>query len=728
MCPLLSVGKSEPRDKCALLSGGEDPGAVRVHALAQKGGRLEERDPEENPKFSSLWKSVSEEELRIPEAVRVSAPLQSSRDHHPREGPTTGQHVHPAPAPREALREAGSLDTRGTRNRTGCPHVAVPPSPLHLWATCSSRLEKEQFTNADEAGGEGEGAGPVSGPCNRGGQGERQSPTLSAGKRKAKKTEHSCHQAASLACSPVHALPVSRSDAELPGTARGSMVHTGNDAELPGTARGSMVHTGNGNHGFGAFACQRQRSTVIGTSGLTARFHSQSHPSESCGSRGPACPRWCGPQPKPQEHEVVCEQESKAEHGPATRNMRGACSSMAAQSQQAAPKCSFQGAPDPPADPLAASGNSLNVQWEQRQAYPVSNEELRGGRQSSTQVVQWVSFADGDIVPSQDLGPSTLGITHHNKQATENAKEGIPMAVVAVTSPGVLVLPGTSCASLAFPEKPHSALAAGAAIPREMHALEPGAHATALHGQGPRENTALLLAKADSPRKYNLLAGVGKTTLIQKASEALKSSGVPVDGFYTEEVRQGGRRIGFDVVTLSGPRGPLSRVGSEPPPGKRQCRVGQYVVDVTSFEQLALPVLRNNQSAPWLCLTVSHVAPHVVLLIMALLRSHPCSGAVLLSPCRDCELQRRELWWRVCVIDEVGKMELFSQPFTQAVRQMLSASGTTVLGTIPAPRGKPLAFVEEIRSRDDVRVFHVTKENRNHLLPDIVTCLQSGRK
>ncbi|XP_069340655.1 cancer-related nucleoside-triphosphatase isoform X2 [Eulemur rufifrons] len=87
--------------------------------------------------------------------------------------------------------------------------------------------------------------------------------------------------------------------------------------------------------------------------------------------------------------------------------------------------------------------------------------------------------------------------------------------------------------------------------------------------------------------------GVGKTTLIQKASEVLKSSGVPVDGFYTEEVRQGGRRIGFDVVTLSGTRGPLSRVGLDPPPGKRECRVGQYVVDVTSFEHLALPVLKT---------------------------------------------------------------------------------------------------------------------------------------
>ncbi|KAF6073545.1 nucleoside-triphosphatase, cancer-related [Phyllostomus discolor] len=160
--------------------------------------------------------------------------------------------------------------------------------------------------------------------------------------------------------------------------------------------------------------------------------------------------------------------------------------------------------------------------------------------------------------------------------------------------------------------------------------------------------------------------GIGKTTLIQKASEVLKSSGVPVDGFYTEEVRQGGRRVGFDVVTLSGLRGPLSRVGSEPPPGRRECRVGQYVVDLPAFEQLALPVLRNVGSGG--------------------------------GP--GC---------RVCVIDEVGKMELFSQPFIQAVRQTLSAPGTVVLGTIPVPKGKPLALVEEIRSRADVRVFsHLT--------------------
>ncbi|XP_019382998.1 PREDICTED: cancer-related nucleoside-triphosphatase [Gavialis gangeticus] len=179
--------------------------------------------------------------------------------------------------------------------------------------------------------------------------------------------------------------------------------------------------------------------------------------------------------------------------------------------------------------------------------------------------------------------------------------------------------------------------------------------------------------------------GVGKTTLIQKATQALKSSGIPIDGFYTEEVRQDGRRTGFDVVTLSGGRGTLSKVGSDSTIARREYRVGQYVVDLVSFEQLVLPVLRNVNLD---------------------------SGTGK----------------KVCVIDEIGKMELFSQSFIQAVRQTLVGSGTVILGTIPIPKGKPLGLVEEIRSRKDVKVFSVTKENRDRLLEDIVTTVQNCRK
>ncbi|KAJ1108689.1 hypothetical protein NDU88_006060, partial [Pleurodeles waltl] len=60
-------------------------------------------------------------------------------------------------------------------------------------------------------------------------------------------------------------------------------------------------------------------------------------------------------------------------------------------------------------------------------AYYVSNDELRGiNREAAAQVIQWVSFADSEIVPpaSTWLFP-TFGIMQYNKQATEHAKEEV---------------------------------------------------------------------------------------------------------------------------------------------------------------------------------------------------------------------------------------------------------------------------------------------------------------
>ncbi|KAK1791370.1 hypothetical protein P4O66_013383, partial [Electrophorus voltai] len=151
---------------------------------------------------------------------------------------------------------------------------------------------------------------------------------------------------------------------------------------------------------------------------------------------------------------------------------------------------------------------------------------------------------------------------------------------------------------------------------------------------------------------------VGKTTLVQKVCEVMVSGGVSLNGFYTEEVRESGRRVGFDVVTVTGERGPLSRVGNEGSVGKREYKVSQYVVDLSSFENLALPLFQNMGEGSR----------------------------------------------RVFVIDEIGKMELFSQTFIQAVRQALDSSDC-ILGTIPTPKGKPLGLVEEIRARKDVKVF-----------------------
>jgi len=54
--------------------------------------------------------------------------------------------------------------------------------------------------------------------------------------------------------------------------------------------------------------------------------------------------------------------------------------------------------------------------------------------------------------------------------------------------------------------------------------------------------------------------GVGKTTLVRKVCKLLRDTGIPSKGFFTEEVRNGRRRIGFDVVTLDGKRGALARL------------------------------------------------------------------------------------------------------------------------------------------------------------------------
>lgn len=68
---------------------------------------------------------------------------------------------------------------------------------------------------------------------------------------------------------------------------------------------------------------------------------------------------------------------------------------------------------------------------------------------------------------------------------------------------------------------------------------------------------------------------------------------------------------------------------------------------------------------------------------------------------------------KVFAIDEIGKMELFSQSFIRAVRQTLDGSSCTILGTIPIPKGKPLGLVEEVRSRRDVKVFTVSAKTSN---------------
>lgn len=74
------------------------------------------------------------------------------------------------------------------------------------------------------------------------------------------------------------------------------------------------------------------------------------------------------------------------------------------------------------------------------------------------------------------------------------------------------------------------------------------------------------------------LPGVGKTTLVRKLAARLGPLR-PV-GFFTEEVREGGVRKGFEWVGFDGRRGTLAHVRFS-----SRYRVGKYRVNVDGFER-----------------------------------------------------------------------------------------------------------------------------------------------
>ena len=91
--------------------------------------------------------------------------------------------------------------------------------------------------------------------------------------------------------------------------------------------------------------------------------------------------------------------------------------------------------------------------------------------------------------------------------------------------------------------------------------------------------------------------GVGKTTLVKKVAEKLKSSEnsqMVLQGFFTEEVRDGnGVRSGFDVISINDStlRKPLASCNV--PPAIKGPKVGKYTVMVPEFESVALKCLEN---------------------------------------------------------------------------------------------------------------------------------------
>ena len=159
--------------------------------------------------------------------------------------------------------------------------------------------------------------------------------------------------------------------------------------------------------------------------------------------------------------------------------------------------------------------------------------------------------------------------------------------------------------------------------------------------------------------------GIGKTTLILKV---LERCGLDAGGFYTKELRERGKRVGFGITSLSGEQSILAHRNF-----KGRYRVGRYGVDLDALEDVGVKSIEEA-------------------------------------------IEGREL----IVVDEIGKMELFSKRFAGAVTRAVE-SGKHLLATV-MKRHHP--FADALKARNDVRVIEVTYENRDGLVGDIASLIK----
>lgn len=152
--------------------------------------------------------------------------------------------------------------------------------------------------------------------------------------------------------------------------------------------------------------------------------------------------------------------------------------------------------------------------------------------------------------------------------------------------------------------------------------------------------------------------GIGKTTVIRRVMEVLEAEGFRAGGIYCPEVRDGGKRLGFEVIdVLTGDRGILSHVLQPTGP-----RIGKYRVNLEALSRIGVHALE----------TAVENADYIV-------------------------------------IDEVGPMELQGRSFQLAVMRALESS-KPVIGILHWKLRHPI--IDRIKARKDVKIYPLTRENR----------------
>ena len=155
--------------------------------------------------------------------------------------------------------------------------------------------------------------------------------------------------------------------------------------------------------------------------------------------------------------------------------------------------------------------------------------------------------------------------------------------------------------------------------------------------------------------------GSGKTTTVREVVKRLLGR-VPMSGFFTEELREGGRRVGFQGVTLDGRSFPLAHVRTSGP-----LRIGPYGVELSGLESIGIDALTPKDA-----------------------------GALV-------------------VLDEIGKMECLSEAFKARVRRLLDDE-TPLIATVAAVG---VGFVKKVRNSDRAKMFTMTRGESDGMAGEI---------
>ena len=154
---------------------------------------------------------------------------------------------------------------------------------------------------------------------------------------------------------------------------------------------------------------------------------------------------------------------------------------------------------------------------------------------------------------------------------------------------------------------------------------------------------------------------IGKTSVLLRSVNGLKNRGYEIGGMISRDVREGGVRVGFEIMDLStGQRGWLAHINQPTGP-----KISKYRVNLTDLEAIGV--------------------------------------SSILDAIRNAD---------IVIVDEIGPMELFSSAFRDVVVQAVE-SDKPVLGTIHF--GLRNSLVNSLKNREDTEIFELTYENREAL-------------